>query len=296
MTGDKNENICNQFRCCSGFSCCGIFYFNQHRNGHSLSEFRGSGPALTRCSRWRRLSAALILLITVLSGPTAADHGPQSFKAIEGSVVRVLPTWPGYDRPGFGAPIGTAPEGTGFAITPPSSFDKIKTPRVASHYLLTAAHVVDRASRIEVLSPDGTRADAILLASDPRTDLALLKLPFTLPPVVFTLATPAVGSHACAVGNSFGLGISFSCGVVSATGRKGIGFNAIEDFVQIDAAVNPGASGGLLVNGAGQGLGLIDAIFTKSEDSDAGVNFAISARLIDTVITAWADKGDVFTH
>ena len=52
----------------------------------------------------------------------------------------------------------------------------------------------------------------------------------------------------------------------------------------------------MLINSAGQGLGLIDAIFTKSEDSDAGVNFAVSAKLIDRVLLAWADKSDVFTH
>ena len=165
-----------------------------------------------------------------------------------------------------------------------------------SVYVLTAAHVVDRASRVEIQSVDGTRVDVVLLASDPATDLALLKLPFTLPPVTLTTETPDVGGHACAAGNSFGLGISFSCGVVSATGRKNIGFNPVEDFIQTDAAVNPGASGGLLVNAAGQGLGLIDAIFTKSEDSDAGVNFAVSARLIKRVLLKWADQGDVFTH
>ena len=246
---------------------------------------------MTGCS-WFRLTVAGILLIAALSGQAKAEHGPHSFKAIELSVVRVLPTWPGYDRPGFGAPPGTAPEGTGFVIAPLSS----KMRHADSPFVLTAAHVVDRATRIEVQSSDGKRFDVVLVASDPATDLALLRLPFALPPVALALDTPAVGSHACAVGNSFGLGISFSCGVVSATGRKNLGFNRVEDFIQTDAAVNPGASGGLLVNAAGQGLGLIDAIFTKSEDSDAGVNFAVSARLIERVLSAWADKGDVFTH
>ena len=241
---------------------------------------------------WCRPTAAVILLITTLFGQAKAEHGPHSFAAIEGSLVRVLPTWPGYERPGFGAPPGTAPEGTGFAIAPLSP----ETPNADSFYVLTAAHVVDRAARVEIQSADGTRVDVVLLASDPATDLALLKLPFTLPPVALTTETPDVGSHACAAGNSFGLGISFSCGVVSATGRQNIGFNPVEDFIQTDAAVNPGASGGLLVNAAGQGLGLIDAIFTKSEDSDAGVNFAVSAKLIKRVLLEWAVRGNVFTH
>lgn len=242
----------------------------------------------------RLVRRAGVLLASLLSFITAtpglADHGPHSYQVIAASVIAVLPTWPGYNRPGFGAPPGTAPEGTGFVVTPPDG------KAASSVYLLTAAHVVDRATRIEILSPDGVRADARLLVSDPQTDLALLELPFALPPVRFQLDTPAVGAHVCVAGNSFGLGISFSCGVVSATGRTGIGFNEVEDFIQTDAAVNPGASGGLLVNAEGEAIGLVDAIFTKSEDSDAGVNFAISAALVDKVMRKWAEKADVFTH
>ena len=91
---------------------------------------------------------------------------------------------------------------------------------------------------------------------------------------------PAVGLHACAIGNSFGLGLSFSCGVVSAVHRRDVGFNAIEDFVQTDAAINPGASGGALVDPQGHLIGLIDGIFTKEADIDAGVNFAISVPML----------------
>ena len=89
------------------------------------------------------------------------------------------------------------------------------------------------------------------------------------------------------------MGISFSCGVVSATGRKNIGFNPVEDFTQTESAVNPGAAGGLLVNAARQGLGLVDTIFTKSEDSDAGVNSAVSSKLEKRVQLAWAEQGNV---
>ena len=67
------------------------------------------------------LAAIVVCLTTALSAFAQADHGPHSFKAIEASVLRVLPTWPGYDRPGFGAPLGTAPEGTGFVIAVPFS-------------------------------------------------------------------------------------------------------------------------------------------------------------------------------
>ena len=155
-------------------------------------------------SLFPRLIAAVLFLTTVLSAFAQADHGPHSFKAIEPSVLRVLPTWPGYDRPGFGAPLGTAPEGTGFVIAAPSSAHiSGGSQKASSPYLLTAAHVVDRATQIEIISPNGVRADAVLLAVDPRTDLALLKMPFALPPVKLMLDTPAVGSPCLCSGEQF---------------------------------------------------------------------------------------------
>ena len=89
-----------------------------------------------------------------------------------------------------------------------------------------------------------------------------------------------VGSQVCVIGNSFGLGQSLSCGIVSGKNRRGLGFNQIENFIQTDAAVNPGASGAPLVNEHGQLVGMVDAIYTKEADIDAGVNFAIDKKLI----------------
>ena len=108
----------------------------------------------------------------------------------------------------------------------------------------------------------------------------MLKTGLPAPPISLRRADPEVGTHACAIGNSFGLGLSFSCGVISAVHRRDVGFNAIEDFVQTDAAVNPGASGGALVDPQGRLVGLIDGIFTKEADIDAGVNFAVSIPMI----------------
>ena len=71
-----------------------------------------------------------------------------------------------------------------------------------------------------------------------------------------------------------------SCGVIAGPNRQGIGLNKIEDFIQTDAAINPGSSGGALVNAKGQLVGMIAAIFTKDADIDAGVNFAVSADLL----------------
>jgi len=76
------------------------------------------------------------------------------------------------------------------------------------------------------------------------------------------------------------LPLSMSCGVISGEVRSNIGFNAVESFLQTDAAVNPGVSGGALVNANGDLVGMISAIFTKDADIDAGVNFAVSNELL----------------
>jgi S1-C subfamily serine protease len=95
------------------------------------------------------------------------------------------------------------------------------------------------------------------------------------------------------VGNQFGLGLSVTCGVVSALHRAGTGFNPIEDFVQTDAVVNPGASGGALVDAEGRLVGLLSAIFTMESDADIGVNFAASAALVDRIMSDLRDYGEV---
>ena len=97
----------------------------------------------------------------------------------------------------------------------------------------------------------------------------------------------------CAVGNQFGLGLSVTCGVVSAIGRSGTGFNPIEDFVQTDASINPGGSGGPLLDQNTQLVGMVSAIFTKQSDADIGVNFATSTRLLMRVVTDLRDHGRV---
>ena len=211
------------------------------------------------------------LLVAALLGAFAvrADHGPQTASAMS-SVIVVEPTWPGYSRPGFGAPPGTAPAGTGIFIGPNRT----------SRYIITAAHVVQRATRIEIVDASGRRHETDLIAIDEARDIAVLKSSLAGKSVLVRDSVPSVGEHACAVGNSFGLGLSLTCGVVSATRRKNVGFNAIEDFVQTDAAINPGASGGALVDADGALIGMIDGIFTKEADIDAGVNFAVSVDMI----------------
>ncbi|MDC1208524.1 trypsin-like peptidase domain-containing protein [Litorivicinus sp.] len=208
-----------------------------------------------------------------LSTTTHANHGPQTWVASNKSVVSILPTWPGYSRPGFGAPSRTSPEGTGVFVDLPNT-------KASGFLILTAAHVVKNATRIEVRLTDGRRVDAEVVSLDHDADLALLRVPTKGVPLRLLDITPGPGTHVCVLGNPFGLGVSMSCGVVSGPLRTALGFNEIEAFIQTDAASNPGSSGGPLVDANGNLLGLISAIYTKDADIDAGVNFAISSTLI----------------
>jgi len=151
--------------------------------------------------------------------------------------------------------------------------------------------VITSAETIHIRRHDGSILQARLVVVDIDRDLALLKVDQAAPALTPSLEPLFPGRHVCVIGNSFGLGLSLSCGVVSATGRQKIGFNAIEDFVQTDAAVNPGASGGALITGTGDLIGMVDAIFTKEADIDAGVNFAVSAALIIEALEYWQADG-----
>lgn len=159
-------------------------------------------------------------------------------------------------------------------------------------YLATALHAVDRASDIVVRLRDGRRLPASLVAGDPATDLALLRVAEDLP-VLELAPPPPLGAPVCAIGNQFGLDLSVTCGVVSATRRNGTGFNPIEDFIQTDAVINPGSSGGALVDSDGRLVGLISAIFTKDSDANIGVNFAVSSALLTRVVEDLAAHGRV---
>ncbi len=212
---------------------------------------------------------AALLVLAGLQGNSAAAAQTFDPKILE-SVVSVLPLWPGQPQGGQPElPPGVAPEGTAVAIAP-------------GGYLATALHVVDRALSISVRLPDGRVLPAALVARDPPSDLALLKVEAALPPLPYG-PQPALASPVCAVGNQFGLDLSVTCGVVSAVNRAGTGFNPIEDFIQTDAVVNPGASGGALVDPEGRLVGLLSAIFTKESDANIGVNFAVSAALLRRV-------------
>lgn len=182
------------------------------------------------------------------------------------SVVRIKPDWPlaARGRDASGAPRD--PQGTGVAILPDG-------------YIATNVHVIGAATDIVVMMEDGQTLKAEIIGRDTMTDIALLKVAADLP-VLKTADNPQLAEPVCAIGNQFGLGLSVTCGVVSALGRSGMGFNPIEDFIQTDAAVNPGGSGGALIDRKAQLVGMVSAIFTKQSDADIGVNFATSVPLL----------------
>jgi S1-C subfamily serine protease len=215
---------------------------------------------------------SLIILTSVIIIPKlglAEKLPPQVLK----SVVSLLPEWPG-------SRINSKePEATAVAILP-------------GGYLATNDHVINQAQLIRVRLNDGRVFKSKIIGRDFLTDLALLKIPLDLP-VIPLGDTPLLGERVCAIGNQFGLGLSVTCGVTSALHRTGTGFNPIEDFIQTDAVVNPGGSGGALIDSRGNLVGLVSAIFTKDNDANIGVNFAASTDLVMRVVREIKEKGRV---
>ena len=161
-------------------------------------------------------------------------------------------------------------------------------------YVLTNNHVIDDADDIQLVLSDGRRLPARVRGSEPESDLAVLKADGTdLPAITFgTLDNVQVGDTVLAIGSPFGFGNSVTHGIVSALGRNHLGINRFEDFIQTDAAVNPGNSGGALVDTAGNLIGINSAIFSQSGGSQ-GIGFAIPVSLARTVLEQIIRDGEV---
>lgn len=160
-------------------------------------------------------------------------------------------------------------------------------------YIVTNNHVVENGSKFTIITDDGSELDAKLIGADPKTDLAVLKVDekrkFTY--VSFSEKVSRVGEWVVAVGNPFGLGGTVTAGIISASGRD-IGSGPYDDYVQIDAAVNKGNSGGPAFNLNGEVIGVNTAIFSPS-GGNVGIAFAISARSASEVVDDLIKNGSV---
>jgi serine protease Do len=178
---------------------------------------------------------------------------------------------------GHGAVTG---QGSGFFIS-------------ADGYAVTNNHVVDGADKVEVTTDDGKIFKATVIGTDARTDLALIKVEggSNFPYAKLSDGKPRIGDWVLAVGNPFGLGGTVTAGIVSASGRD-IGNGPYDDFIQIDAPVNKGNSGGPAFNTDGEVMGVNTAIYSPSGGS-VGIAFSIPASTVKNVIAQLKDKGSV---
>jgi serine protease Do len=211
--------------------------------------------------------------------PRATPGSPMDrfFRRLPESGVPGLPDELRRQPPGRNLVTG---QGSGFFIS-------------ADGYAVTNNHVVDKAETVEVSTDDGKTYSAKVIGTDPRTDIALIKIDGRddFPYVRFAEKQPRIGDWVLAVGNPFGLGGTVTAGIVSARGRD-IGAGPYDDFIQIDAPVNRGNSGGPTFDVDGSVIGVNTAIYSPSGGS-VGIAFAIPAETVKSVIGQLKDKGTV---
>ena len=232
---------------------------------------------------------------SVISVRVKVDNGPQSMGTND-----AFPPGSPFDRffrrfgpEGFGpdGPRGEGPRGPhrrNFSMGQGSGFFIS-----ADGFAVTNNHVVDKAEEVEVTADDGKTYKAKVIGTDPRTDLALIKVEgrTDFPAVKLADQAPRIGDWVLAVGNPFGLGGTVTAGIVSARGRD-IGAGPYDDFIQIDAPVNKGNSGGPTFDVDGNVIGVNTAIFSPSGGS-VGIAFAIPAETVKAVVGQLKDKGSV---
>jgi serine protease Do len=162
-------------------------------------------------------------------------------------------------------------------------------------YVLTNNHVVDHATEITVTLRDKREMKAQVVGTDPRTDIAVLKIDGTSFPYV-TLGDSSkvqVGNIALAIGDPFGVGQTVTAGIVSAMGRGNLGIEEVEDFIQTDAPINPGNSGGALIDDEGHLIGINTAIISGNSGGNQGIGFAVPVNLARHVMDQILKNGKV---
>jgi serine protease Do len=161
-------------------------------------------------------------------------------------------------------------------------------------YIVTNNHVIAHADEIKVLLGDGRKFKGKVIGTDPKTDIAVVKInAHNLPTIPWGDSDKIeVGGYVLAIGNPFGLNQTVTMGIISAKGRANVGIADYEDFIQTDAAINPGNSGGALVNARGQLIGINTAIFSRS-GGFMGIGFAVPSDMARSVMNSLIKYGKV---
>jgi serine protease Do len=260
------------------------------RDGVALPSF---APMVKRV-----LPAVVNISVAMKSAPVADDEDNGQDQGTPDQGQPPFPGFPGspfdqflrkfFEQQGRGGPMPVPPEtgervalGSGFIIDPQG-------------YVVTNNHVVQNAGKVTVVLQDGTKHPAKVVGRDGKTDLALLKIdaPQPLPYVQWGDSNALqVGDWVLAVGNPFGLGGTVSSGIISARGRD-IHSGPYDDFLQIDAAINRGNSGGPTFDLNGQVIGINTAIYSPNGGS-VGIGFAIPSSLAKPVIEQLKEHGKV---
>ena len=193
--------------------------------------------------------------------------------------------WPGhqfeFQRPDMPRDHSTQGQGSGFLISDDG-------------YILTNSHVVRGASRLKVRLADGREYEGQIVGTDPRSDVAVIKIDATgLPQLnLGDSELVEVGEWVLAIGSPFGLPGTVTSGIVSAKGRSSVGITDYENFLQTDAAINPGNSGGPLVNLRGEVIGINTAIFSRN-GANNGIGFAIPINMAHEICQQLISDGSV---
>ncbi|MCS2149091.1 serine endoprotease DegP [Scandinavium manionii] len=165
----------------------------------------------------------------------------------------------------------------------------------AKGYVVTNNHVVDNATTIKISLSDGRKFDAKVVGKDPRSDIALIQIQNPKNLTAIKLADSdalRVGDYTVAIGNPFGLGETVTSGIVSALGRSGLNVENYENFIQTDAAINRGNSGGALVNLNGELIGINTAILAP-DGGNIGIGFAIPSNMVKSLTEQMVKYGQV---
>jgi serine protease Do len=162
-------------------------------------------------------------------------------------------------------------------------------------YILTNNHVIDGATDVRVTLSDKRQLKAKVVGTDPKTDIAVLKVEGSNFPTI-TIGDSSkveVGDYALAIGDPFGVGQTVTMGIISAMNRGNLGIEDYEDFIQTDAPINPGNSGGALVNDRGELIGINTAILSHGSGGNEGIGFAVPVNLARQVMNQILDHGKV---